>query len=131
VPGHVRLRYRSRAFSAWRTALEAKDVLVFMVPRLPLSEMRGTAIVEQNFPLILINGRDRGGGRVFTLLHELCHLAIRQSGVSGEGGDRKDAPNPTVERYCNAVAAAALMPKAWLLDRNQHAREERRKNILG
>jgi Zn-dependent peptidase ImmA (M78 family) len=109
-------QWKGHAFSAWRTALEAKDVLVFMVPRLPLSEMRGTAIVEQNFPLILINGRDRGGGRVFTLLHELCHLAIRQSGVSGEGGDRKDAPNPTVERYCNAVAAAALMPKAWLLD---------------
>jgi Zn-dependent peptidase ImmA (M78 family) len=96
--------------------MEAKDVMVFIVPRLPLSEMRGTAITEQNFPVILINGQDRGGGRIFTLLHEFCHLVIHQSGVSGEGGDEKGAPNPTVERYCNAVAAAALMPKAWLLD---------------
>jgi Zn-dependent peptidase ImmA (M78 family) len=108
-------QWKENAFSAWRMALEAKDVLVFMIPRLPLAEMRGTAIAEQKLPVILINARDRGGGRVFTLLHEFCHLAIHQSGVSGEGGDQKGAPNPTVERYCNAVAAATLMPKKWLL----------------
>ena len=65
--------------------------------------------------MILINGQDRTGGRVFTLLHEFCHLAIRQSGVSGLGGDEEGAPNASVERFCNAVAAAALMPKDWLL----------------
>jgi Zn-dependent peptidase ImmA (M78 family) len=42
-------------------------------------------------------------------------LALNQSGVSGQGGDQDGAPNPNVERYCNAVAAAALMPKDWLL----------------
>ena len=108
-------QWKGNAFNAWRMAMEAKDVLVFMVPRLPLSEMRGTAIAEEEFPVILINGQDRTGGRIFTLLHEFCHLAIHQSGVSGEGGDQKGAPNPSLERYCNAVAAAALMPKAWLL----------------
>ena len=108
-------QWKGNAFNAWRMAMEAKDVLVFMVPRLPLSEMRGTAIAEEEFPVILINGQDRTGGRIFTLLHEFCHLAIHQSGVSGEGGDQKDAPNPSLERYCNAVAAAALIPKAWLL----------------
>ena len=108
-------QWKGNAFNAWRMAIEAKDVLVFMVPRLSLSEMRGTAIAEEEFPVILINGQDRTGGRIFTLLHEFCHLAIHQSGVSGEGGDQKDAPNPSLERYCNAVAAAALMPKSWLL----------------
>ena len=58
-------------------------------------------------PVILINGKDRGNGRVFTLLHEFCHLALRQSGVSNMGGDRNDAPHPDVEKFCNAVAAAA------------------------
>jgi Zn-dependent peptidase ImmA (M78 family) len=108
-------QWKGNAFSAWRMAMEAKDVLVFMIPRLALAEMRGVAIAEQKFPVILINARDRGGGRVFTLLHEFCHLAIHQSGVSGEGGEQKGAPNPSVERYCNAVAAATLMPKEWLL----------------
>ena len=40
-------QWKRRAFEAWRTAMEAKDVLVFMVPRLPLAEMRGTAIAER------------------------------------------------------------------------------------
>lgn len=109
-------QWKRRAFDNWRLAIEAKDVLVFMVPRLPLNEMRGTAIAERDLPVILINGQDRTGGRVFTLLHEFCHLAIRQSGVSGLGGDEEGAPNPSVERFCNAVAAAALMPKDWLLN---------------
>ncbi len=108
-------QWKRRAFEAWRTAMEAKDVLVFMVPRLPLAEMRGTAIAERELPVILVNGQDRTGGRIFTLLHEFTHLALRQSGVSGPGGDQDDAPSPAVERFCNAVAAAALMPKDWLL----------------
>ena len=96
-------------------AVEAKDILVFVVPRLKIREMRGTALAEQTMPVILINGKDRGNGRVFTLLHEFCHLALRQSGVSNMGGDRNDAPHPDVEKFCNAVAAATLMPRDWLL----------------
>ena len=88
-------RFGRKAFDGWRIAIEAKDVLVFVVPRLKIREMRGTALAEQTLPVILINGKDRGNGRVFTLLHEFCHLALRQSGVSNIGGDRNDAPTPT------------------------------------
>lgn len=108
-------RFGRKAFDSWRLAIEARDVLVFVVPRLKIREMRGTALAEQTMPVILVNGKDRGNGRVFTLLHEFCHLALRQSGVSNMGGDRKDAPHPDVEKFCNAVAAAALMPRDWLL----------------
>jgi Zn-dependent peptidase ImmA (M78 family) len=108
-------RFAKKAFEGWRTAIEAKDILVFVVPRLKIKEMRGTALAETTLPVILVNGKDRGNGRVFTLLHEFCHLALRQSGVSNAGSDRNDAPNPAVEKFCNAVAAAALMPSDWLL----------------
>lgn len=108
-------RFRRKAFDGWRLAAEAKDILVFVVPRLKIREMRGTALAEQTMPVILINGKDRRNGRVFTLLHEFCHLALRQSGVSNMGGDRNDAPHPDVEKFCNAVAAATLMPRDWLL----------------
>jgi Zn-dependent peptidase ImmA (M78 family) len=108
-------RFAKKSFEGWRAAIEAKDILVFVVPRLKIKEMRGTALAETTMPVILVNGKDRGNGRVFTLLHEFCHLALRQSGVSNVGGDRSDAPNPEVEKFCNAVAAAALMPSAWLL----------------
>jgi Zn-dependent peptidase ImmA (M78 family) len=108
-------RFAKKAFEGWRAAIEAKDILVFVVPRLKIKDMRGTALAESTLPVILVNGKDRGNGRVFTLLHEFCHLALRQSGVSNVGGDRNDAPSPAVEKFCNAVAAAALMPSEWLL----------------
>jgi Zn-dependent peptidase ImmA (M78 family)/transcriptional regulator with XRE-family HTH domain len=108
-------RFGRKAFDGWRLAIEAKDILVFVVPRLKIREMRGTALAERTMPVILINGKDRGNGRVFTLLHEFCHLVLRQSGVSNMGGDRNDAPHPEVEKFCNAVAAATLMPSDWLL----------------
>ena len=107
--------WRRRAFDAWRVAIEARDVLVFMVPRLALGEMRGAAISEDELPIILINSQDRSGGRIFTLLHEFCHLVVGQSGVSGEGGEKDKAPDPALEKFCNAVAAATLMPRDWML----------------
>jgi Zn-dependent peptidase ImmA (M78 family) len=107
--------FRKKAFDHWRAAIEAKDVLVFIVPRLKIREMRGAALAEDRLPVILINGKDRGGGRVFTLLHEFVHLTLHQSGVSNAGGDRTGAPNPSVEKFCNAVAAATLMPRDWVL----------------
>ena len=108
-------RWGKKAFEGWRSLIEAQDILVFVVPRLRMREMRGTALAEAQLPVILVNGKDRSNGRVFTLLHELCHLVLRQSGVSNVGGDRDDAPNPAVERFCNAVAAAIMMPSDWLL----------------
>ncbi|GAA0273041.1 hypothetical protein LNAOJCKE_4632 [Methylorubrum aminovorans] len=107
--------WRAKAFDNWRTKIEARDVLVFLVPGLPLSEMRGAALAESRLPLILINSKDRTNGRTFTLLHEFCHLAIRASGVSGFGADERRADAARVEAFCNAVAAATLVPKAWLL----------------
>jgi Zn-dependent peptidase ImmA (M78 family) len=115
VTDTAQLSFRKKAFERWRAAVEAKDVLVFVVPRLKIREMRGAALAEDRLPVILINGKDRTNGRVFTLLHEFIHLTLHQSGVSNAGGDRNGAPNPTVEQFCNAVAAATLMPRDWML----------------
>jgi len=96
---------------------------VFLIPGLPLTEMRGVAIAESRLPLILINSKDRTNGRTFTLLHEFCHLAVRASGVSGFGTDERRADAARVEQFCNAVAAAALVPKDWLLSETLVARK--------
>ncbi|MER9458170.1 XRE family transcriptional regulator [Mesorhizobium sp. M0478] len=107
--------WRAKAFDNWRTAIEAKDVLVFMVPRLALTEMRGVAIAETKLPVILINSKDRTNGRTFTLLHEFCHLVVRASGISGLDFVAPEPASAVVEQFCNAVAGAALVPSEWLL----------------
>src|SRR4051794_3043560 len=51
-------RFAKKAFEGWRAAIEAKDILVFVVPRLKVKEMRGTALAESTLPVILVNGKD-------------------------------------------------------------------------
>ncbi|EPC3818995.1 ImmA/IrrE family metallo-endopeptidase [Klebsiella oxytoca] len=73
---------------------------------LSVSEFRGFAISDNHAPVVFVNLRDAPSARLFTLLHELAHLWLGQSGVSSVGTfeDRRE------ERFCNAVAGEFLAP---------------------
>lgn len=109
---------QSRAFDYWRRRLEESDVLVFVVSgphwSVDLKEMRGFAIAMPDLPAIVVNGKDYSqGGKAFTLIHELCHVLLGESAISNGAGD-DPALKPAdrnVERFCDAVAAATLMPR--------------------
>lgn len=110
------------AYNAWRERLEAIDVLVFQTPtqaRLPVSDFRGLAIADELLPIILLNAKDATAGRSFSLMHELAHIAVRESAITDFSLSTADAPREKhaqrVEVFCNRVAAAVLMPqKAFL-----------------
>ena len=75
--------------------------------RLSLSEFRGFAIYDAAAPLVFINSNDSAAAQIFTLMHELAHLWIGQSGISNletEGASE-------VELKCNEIAARILMPE--------------------
>jgi Zn-dependent peptidase ImmA (M78 family) len=86
--------------------VEERGYLVIQVQRVPVSEMRGFSIAAELAPLIAINGADWPRGKVFTLLHELAHLGLRHSGLC----DLSRQSSVPEERFCDQVAAAALMP---------------------
>ncbi len=92
-------------------AVEALDVVVIHTGGVEPAEMRGFSIAERPFPLIALNGKDCPRPRLFTLLHELTHVALSAGGVCDlhETPDRQ-ATGDQLEHYCNAVAAALLMP---------------------
>jgi Zn-dependent peptidase ImmA (M78 family) len=76
--------------------------------------MRGFAIAPPELPVVVVNGRDYSqGGKAFTLRHELCHILLGESAISnGTGDDTELKPaDRRVERFCDAVAAATLMPR--------------------
>jgi len=67
-------------------------------------------------PVIVLNGKDHARRRAFTLLHELAHLLLRRAGVC-DLHDRFTTPNfDPLEVFCNATAAATLMPRDVFLD---------------
>jgi Zn-dependent peptidase ImmA (M78 family) len=99
------------ALNAWRSAMEAKGVLVFQSSGVELEEMRGTCIPDQPLPVILLNSKDAPHGRIFSLLHEFAHILLHAGGheTSRMVGVRSPEEQP-LEIAANAFAAAALLP---------------------
>jgi len=112
----------NRAFDFWRRKLEKRDILVFVIggPHniVDTNEMRGFAIARNEIPIIVVNGRDYSqGGRCYTLLHELSHVLLGESALTNGDGGTVEEQN--IERFCDAVAAAALMPRDLMLSFTQ------------
>jgi Zn-dependent peptidase ImmA (M78 family) len=108
-------RDTNAAFVAWRSRIEELGVLVFQTTRVESSEASGFAYWAPKLPLLAVNRKDAMGRRVFSLLHELAHLMVHQSGVSDLDDGRRQISDQRVEVFCNKVAAAALMPKLQFL----------------
>src|ERR1700730_16449200 len=107
----VRWREPRIAFHAWRDKIEQLGVLVFQANRVETDEASGFACWAETLPVIVVNRKDVFARRVFSLIHELVHLMLHQSGVSDLNIDAaRRAQDEMVEVFCNAVAAAALMP---------------------
>jgi Zn-dependent peptidase ImmA (M78 family) len=103
------------AFNFWRTHIERAGVLVFQSTRVSAAEASGFALAYADLPVIVVNRKDPPTRRLFSLLHEFVHVLLQQSGVSDLNLDlSKPASQPSIELFCNAVAAAALMPRSLL-----------------
>ncbi len=87
---------------------------------LKVDEFRGFVLSDTIAPLIFINGRDAKTAQMFTLVHELAHLAYSQTGVSNPS-DELDGKDSDMEKFCNRTAADFLVPTALLLQKWEHA----------
>jgi Zn-dependent peptidase ImmA (M78 family)/DNA-binding XRE family transcriptional regulator len=119
ILGVTRAQYREQkdaesAFALLRERSERAGVFVLLIGNLgshhsniPVEAFRGFAIADPIAPFIVINDSDAKAAWSFTLLHELAHLWLGATGVSGGG-----APEMTIERLCNDVAGEFLLPRA-------------------
>jgi Zn-dependent peptidase ImmA (M78 family)/transcriptional regulator with XRE-family HTH domain len=107
----------------WIDAAEAKGIFIsrtsFIHSRLKLDseELQGFAIADPHAPFVFVNSEDWNAPQLFTLVHELAHVWIAESGISNEVEPHlKQSDNlEPVELFCNEIAANALMPKEILL----------------
>lgn len=104
------------AFNSWKNAIERIGILIFQITEVKVQEMRGFSISESPYPTIALNRSDQPLGRIFTLIHELCHLMLKKGGICRFGVD--DEKHFEIERFCNAVAGAVLVPKETLQTMN-------------
>jgi len=77
---------------------------------LDTDEFRGFVLVDKYAPLIFVNSNDSETARLFTLTHEIVHLAFGESGLFNFR--RFGVGNEKLEVRCNAIAAELLVPRS-------------------
>ena len=82
-----------------------------------LETVRGFCIAQKPFPVIVVNPKDSPYGRIFTLIHELVHIALGESVIQNTDFEEENTPNlDPIEVFCNQVAADVLVPENELLE---------------
>ena len=96
------------ALRLWVAALHRQGIFVSQ-RRLRDPTVRALSVYRDGRAVVVVDTGDTAYARIFSLLHEYVHLAMRSAGVC----DLNE--HTAIERYCNAVAAATLLPKDLLV----------------
>ncbi len=98
------------AFSILRTGAERAGIFVLLMGNLGTHHtdidvriFRGFALADEEAPFVVINEKDSRAAWSFTLLHELVHILLGETGISGYNGSEE------IERFCDAVAGRFLL----------------------
>lgn len=95
-------------YRSWRTLIEKKDVIIIELSGIKIGS-EGMALHYDILPIIaILSSGQSHSRRLFTMIHELVHLGLRQSAIDGN----ILANNSHIERYCNQVAGHVLLPQA-------------------
>jgi Zn-dependent peptidase ImmA (M78 family) len=97
------------ALRGWRDAAERIGITALALP-MGEDSCRGFSIWDDSAPLIAINTAFLPEARVFTLIHEIAHLASRTNSACAEDVVERARAGDRVERWCDRVAAAVLIP---------------------
>lgn len=108
------------ALSTLREAIEDAGILVTVNGivgnnthrKLDSAEFRGFVLVDDYAPLVFVNGADFKAAQMFTLVHELAHIAFGSS-AAFDLREMQPADDP-MEQTCNGVAAEFLVPQREL-----------------
>lgn len=101
---------RSQIPATLRDRIERLGILTLKRSDLRSVGVRGFCIAEDVLPVILFS-KESPNAQAFTLGHELAHVLIKQSAISGSiprtGGEPRIR---AVEEWCDRFSAALLMP---------------------
>ncbi len=116
-----RIKDRYKILKFWKRIVESKGILVCQTSTnthlsVQLNTFRGFCIAQKPFPIIVLNSQDSPNGRIFTIIHELVHIALGESIIQNMNYEDVNFQNvDPVEVFCNQVAAEVLVPEKELI----------------
>lgn len=96
-------------YSSWRNIFESKDILVIEKTSRESFGSDGFCLWFDIVPVIVVLSTGQAAERrLFTIMHELVHLGLRQSVFDGKINTIGN--NNKTERYCDSVAGHVIAP---------------------
>lgn len=100
------------AFNYLRKKIEDHGVFIILIgnlgsyhTKIDVELFRGFTISDEISPLIVLNDNDSKAAWSFTLLHEITHIFLGNTGLSGTYAEIG------IEKFCNQVASSILLPE--------------------
>jgi Zn-dependent peptidase ImmA (M78 family) len=110
----ISFRNSEEAFNYYRELIELNGIYVF---QFPLNNVRGFSLVDNEFPVIILNSGDSFNGKIFTIFHELCHILFNTGGIFRDVITQEFKINPDkIEVFCNKFASEILLPEKELVN---------------
>ncbi|MGO4129934.1 ImmA/IrrE family metallo-endopeptidase [Janibacter sp. RAF52] len=116
VDAQLEARDGYAALRLWVESLHRRGVYVLQ-RKLRDETIRAFSRAEGDQAVVVVDTTDTAYARSFSVLHEYCHVILRSTGICDLDDHR------SVERYCNEVTAAVLLPDALLDDERVGVRE--------
>ena len=116
IPESIEGKNVKEVYVYYKERIEEKGVLVFMTSpynhwsKIEPKIMRGLALYDDIFPIIVVNGTDAVVAKTFTLIHELGHILRRDTMLDEESNILDSRNTNKSEVFCNQFAANLLMP---------------------
>jgi Zn-dependent peptidase ImmA (M78 family)/DNA-binding XRE family transcriptional regulator len=108
----LKSKEKDRFVTILRNKFESAGILVTKNSGLIQFGSRGMCFFAMPLPIIVFSN-EAPSGQAFTLAHELGHVVLKQSALSGVPGS--SAPSAKrIEDWCNAFAGAFLVPSSAL-----------------
>lgn len=99
-----------------RGIVEGLGILVLRHPSLDKFGSRGLCLFKQPLPIIIFSS-EAPSAQCFTLAHELGHIILQTSALSGPPANDRAGAEADVERWCNRFAGAFLVPADAVVER--------------
>lgn len=124
LPHYRSFSNRNDYLKALKVELEEHGVFISITgsnqsnKRISLEQAQGLAISDPIAPFVFVNTKNTTNAKIFTLIHEIVHLFLNESGISEDAlrYRKPECKEDEIENFCNNVAGEVLMPKKQFLE---------------
>lgn len=122
-PSYLSFSHNEKYLQAIRQIFEDHNIFISITgsnqsnKSISIEQAQGFVISDPYAPFIFVNTKITSNAKIFTLVHEVVHLFLNESGISEDTiSYRKPiCYEDKIENFCNEVAGELLMPKESFL----------------